>query len=178
VNLEQTKHPGKILSLDQNQIDEAFSKPVRTTNNITEYKNQKITLLNGMFTDRLGVEEIHQEGHKKPIYVSDIERTLIDITVRPIYSGGVYEVLKTFEAAKDKVSTNRLIAILKKMNFTYPYHQAIGFYLEKAKYPESSIKLLEKIEIHNNFYLTYQMKETGFSEKWKLFYPKGMEFIK
>ena len=59
------------------------------------------------------------------------------------------------------------------MDYTYPYHQAIGFYLEKAGYNENVIKLIEKIEIKYNFYLTYEMKEKEFSERWKLFFPKG-----
>ena len=56
-----------------------------------------------------------------------LERTLIDIAVRPFYAGGVAEVAKACEMAKNKeVSVNRLASMLTKMHFGYPYHQAIG----------------------------------------------------
>lgn len=35
----------------------------------------------------------------KKIRVTDLERTLIDIAVRPAYSGGVFEVLEAFKNA-------------------------------------------------------------------------------
>ena len=40
-----------------------------------------------------------------------VERTLIDAAVRPAYSGGVYEVAKAFEQAKDAVSVNAMGAV-------------------------------------------------------------------
>ena len=76
--------------------------------------------------------------------------------------------------AIERISINKLSAMLKKLNFTYPYHQAIGFYLEKAGvYSESQIKIIEKFQRKYDFYLTHQMKDVEYSEKWKLFYPKG-----
>jgi hypothetical protein len=97
--------------------------------------------------------------------------------VRPNYSGGIYEVLHAYEAAKDRVSVNRLMATLKKLDYTYPYHQAIGFYMEQAGYNESVLKLVEKMEIKYNFYLTYKMKEPDYSKRWKLYYPRGFEIL-
>ena len=63
-----------------------------------------------------------------------LERTLIDITVRPIYSGGVNAVLDAYKKSIGKVSVKKIIAILDTINFIYPYYQAVGFYLEKAGY--------------------------------------------
>ena len=63
-----------------------------------------------------------------PLRFTNLERTLIDATVRPVYAGGVFEVRKAYELAKEKVSVNRLAALLQKLDYTYPYHQAIGFY--------------------------------------------------
>ena len=44
------------------------------------------------------------EGDRRvgKIRLTNIERTLIDIAVRPVYSGGVFEVLKAYRLAKDK----------------------------------------------------------------------------
>ena len=162
------------INLVQDEIDEAFAKPCKETNNITIYKDYRICVLNGMFTGQLGVIEIEDEKNRLPIRVTDLERTLIDISVRPIYAGGVFEVLNAFRLALGKISVNRLTAKLKKINYIYPYHQVIGFYLERAGYPESSLQLLKKFKIQYDFYLTHQMKRTDYSDRWRLYFPKGM----
>jgi len=57
------------------------------------------------------------------VRVTNLERTLIDAVVRPAYSGGVFEVAKAFELAKDQVSVNAMGAMLGKLRFAYPFHQ-------------------------------------------------------
>lgn len=170
VNHEQSKKgkTGKSL-ITQENIDKAFSKPMRSTNNYLDYNNQRIYIINGKHSDNLGVIE------RGEIRVTDIERTLIDITVRPQYSGGVFEVLNVFEKAKGEVSVNRISAYLKKLDYAYPYHQAIGFYLEKAGYKENSLKLLEnKFPINCDFYLTYNMQDKEYNKRWRIYYPKNL----
>ena len=54
----------------------------------------------------------------------------------------------------------------------YPYHQAIGFYLERAGYKESVLQLVEELGIEYNFYLTYQMTDIVPNDRWKLYVPK------
>lgn len=92
-----------------------------------------------------------------PLPVTGIERTLIDITVRPAYAGGVFQVFEAFKTAKDRVSVNVLIATLKKMKYVYPYHQAIGFYLEKAGYAEKLWSKLLAMGTDYNFYLAHHL---------------------
>ena len=174
LNSELYERPIPKINLVQDEIDEAFSKPCKETNNITMYKDFRICVLNGMFTGQLGVIEIEDEKNRLPIRVTDLERTLIDISVRPIYAGGVFEVLNAFRLALGKISVNRLTAKLKKINYIYPYHQVIGFYLERAGYPETSFQLLNKFKIEYDFYLTHQMKKTDYSDRWRLYFPKGM----
>lgn len=152
-------------TLEQESIDEAFAKPMRTTNNFTFFEGRKLYLINGKHTDNLGV------FNDKGIRFTNIERTLIDVAVRPDYSGGIFEVLEIYKNAQGVASANKIYSYLKKLNYIYPYHQAIGFYLERAGYKESALKLLEKLPITYNFYLTYEMKNTAYSERWKLYYP-------
>jgi predicted transcriptional regulator of viral defense system len=161
--------------LEQGNIDRAFSCNMRQSNQVARYDDIDIYLLNSKNVGHVGVKDFDFNGIK--LRVTDIERTLIDITVRPNYSGGVYEVLHAYEAARDKISVNRLMATLKKLDYTYPYHQAIGFYMEQAGYSESVLQLVEKMDIEYDFYLTYKIKDAEYSERWKLYYPRGFEIL-
>lgn len=179
-NLEQTPKPssGKS-SLTQSTIDLAFSNAMRTTNNIAEFEFQdekyKAFLLNGQFQNYIGVTQLLYNDRNLPI--TTLERTLIDVTVRPIYGGGVHEVLTAYEVAKDKISVNTLLATLKEMKFTYPYHQAIGFYLELSGYKENLLRLVEKTPFEFDFYLTYKLKNPKYSTRWKIYYPSELDQV-
>ena len=174
VNKEQTAKSRGEGALTQDRIDTALRRPTRMSNNFTEYQNYKIYLLNGKNTGNLGVIQMNGPEEER-IRVTDIERTLIDVTVRPIYAGGVFEVLKAYKLARPKVSVNKLAATLKKLDYIYPYHQAVGFYLERAGvYRESSISLLKKFGFKYDFYLMHQIKEKEYSKKWRLYFPKGL----
>lgn len=174
LNFEQPLKTRPETSLEQKNIDWAFKQKPRTSQNIASYEDHRFCVLNGMHTGRLGIVDTEDDFGKK-IAVTGMERTLIDIAVRPFYAGGVFEVLKAYRAAAGKVSVNKLAAMLKKLNYVYPYHQIIGFYLERAgTYKNTAINLLAKPGIDYNFYLTYQMKDADYSPKWRLFFPKGL----
>ena len=156
--------------MQQVNIDRAFSRPMRKTNNIAQFDDLEVVLLNGKNVDRLEVITININGVELPI--TSIERTLIDIVTRPYYAGGVEEILNAYKEAQGRFSTGRLLATLKNFNYKYPYHQAIGFYLEKAGYDETILKRFDKLDKPYDFYLTYQMKDKSYSTRWKLYYPK------
>jgi predicted transcriptional regulator of viral defense system len=98
---------------------------------------------------------------------------LIDATVKPMYAGGVFEVAKAFALAKDRLSVNKLIPMLRRLDFTYPYHQAIGYYLERAGYKSSQLDLVRRLPMEHDFYLTHEMGETRYEPTWRLFVPNG-----
>ncbi|MBD2864643.1 type IV toxin-antitoxin system AbiEi family antitoxin domain-containing protein [Paenibacillus oceani] len=170
INKEQSDK-GRRTSLStgliQENIDNAFSKPMRKTNNFFDYEGQRIYVINGGYTDNLGVKKING------LAVTDLERTLIDIAVRPDYSGGVYEVLSIYERAKGKISANKLRMYLKNLKYVYPYHQAIGFYMECAGFSETALKIMESFPMFNDFYLTYNIPDREYSKRWRLYYPKN-----
>ena len=174
VNAEQGRKVARESSLQQGRIAAAFARAPRVSNNSCLYEGQRIYLLNGKHTGNLGViNSVGPDG--ETIRVTDIERTLIDITVRPVYSGGVAQVLEAFRFARARVSVNKLLGMLKKIDYVYPYHQAVGFYMDRAGgFRDSQIALLAEMDKKHDFYLTYQMKEMDYSEKWRIFYPKGL----
>ncbi len=178
INEEQRLESWLAGKLTQKTIDAAFRRPVRATKRIAETDDYRVVFLNGKNTSNLGVVEENFIGTGgEPfgrIRVTNIERTLIDITVRPVHSGGVSEVLKAFTLARDIASVNRLAAMLKKLAFIYPYHQAIGFYLERAGYRSSSLDLLRSIPRKYDFYLEHGLKDKVYVKEWRLFVPKWL----
>lgn len=155
--------------LKQENIDRVFSKPPRVTSDKRNYKNFDINFINGQYQNLIGIVKFRDQ-----YAVSDLERTLIDISVRPFYSGGITQVLEAFINAKDKLDTKKLIDYYSQLNYTYPYHQVIGFYLEKAGYnKEVYNEFLNFRDLDFDFYLTYNILHKEFSEKWRLYYPKG-----
>lgn len=175
VNCEGKYIPRAESILEQHKIDLAFRGNGRPSHNITTVRDQRVCLLNGKRTQQLGViDGKGPEGEK--IRLTNVERTLVDITVRPMYAGGVWEVLKAFRVAKENemVSVNKLAATLKELDYVYPFHQAIGFYLERSGvYDEFSLKIFRQFKKEYDFYLTHAMKETAYSKEWRLHFPKG-----
>ncbi len=155
----------------QDSINRAFAGKPRTTANIAKTKDFEICIVAGRNTERLGVVEKEIENIGR-VWLTDLERTLIDITVRPIYAGGVVEVAKAFSGAKDKLSVDALAAMLKKLGYTYPYHQAIGYYLERAGFKPSQLDLLRQQPMNFDFFLTHKMGETEYVKEWHLHVPK------
>lgn len=174
VNHEQRPQPAPIDPPNQARIDAAFRRPQRQTKNIAIWKGMRICLINGKATGRLGVIQGATPQGETYDY-TNLERTLIDATVRPAYAGGVGEVLRAYRRAQPKVSINKLMATLRKLDYLYPYEQAIGFYLERAGvYRESQIELVCERPFEFDFYVAHGMKETEYSPKWRLHYPKGL----
>ncbi|HKV38332.1 MAG TPA: hypothetical protein VJX67_03900 [Blastocatellia bacterium] len=175
VNKEQA-YPSKGTELEQSGIDLAFRNPAkRISAEVAEFRGYKICVVHGAKTGALGVTSVHASPEQETLLVTGIERTLIDIAVRPACAGGPFEVLNAYRVAQPSVSVNKLAALLKQIGHAYPYHQAIGFYLERSgSYTDTQISLLRKFPINFNFYLDHGMKDPAYSEKWRLFYPKGM----
>lgn len=154
--------------LIQENVDLAFNKKPRITQDKRKYKSFTINFISGQNQNRIGIKKF------KKYWVSDIERTLIDISVRPFYSGGVTQVLQSFEEAKEILDTKKLFEYYISMNFIYPYHKVIGYYLEKAGYDLVDYMAFLDLDSDIDFYLTYNILNKEYNEKWKLFIPKGL----
>ena len=171
VNHEQAPKRSSSDSLVQERIDAAFKKAPRVSRNKAKFKDNTILLINGMHTGRYGVITTLGENNEH-IRLTNVERTLIDISVRPVYSGGVHQVLNAYKLARDKVSIELLVSTLKKIGYIYPYHQIIGFYMERTGlYREKELMRFNELGIVFDFYLTHGMRKISYSKRWHLYYP-------
>jgi len=173
VNKEQSPKESSG-TLTQESLDRAFASNARQSNLVLSDANgRRFVILAGKFTGKLEVSEIDGPSGEL-LSLTKLERTLIDITVRPNYAGGVAKVLEAWTTARDRASINIVMATLKKLGYLYPYHQAIGFYLERAGYDARALDLVRRPGLEFDFYLTHGIKEKSYSKEWRLFYPQGL----
>lgn len=171
VTLPHIRKRKQLVELSQEQITASFLRSSRLTQDIASWKGLRIIRVNGTDYNDLGITRLAIPNGKH-IRISDVERTLIDLVIRPEYGGGVVQVQEAFFLAKEEVSTNRLISILRKMELAYPYHQAIGYYMQQADYPESSLHLVRRLGLHKDFYLLHAQSGEKYIPEWRLFVPE------
>jgi hypothetical protein len=70
--------------------------------------------------------------------------------VWPIYTGAVFEIVKVFEVAKEQVSVNGPRAMLRKLNFAYPYQAQAVSWSARATVP--SLDLIRSFPMEHDFY--------------------------
>lgn len=158
--------------LTQQGIDAAFSRQQRVSSNVYVDGTTRYLVVSGKNTGRLEVTEIRTPDGGS-VDTTKLERTLIDIAVRPDYAGGPHVVRDAYAAARDRVSVSVLVATLKALDYAYPYHQMIGFYMARAGYEAKRLEALKKIGLRFNFYLSYGLREPDYDQSWHLFVPKG-----
>jgi hypothetical protein len=174
LNAEQSVKPKPGSGLSQEGIDRAFQGKQRCSAFAFKFESTRIVLLNGKNTNCFGVEERLIEGQQHRLRMTSLERTLIDIAVRSAYAGGVRSVVQAYGAALPRVSIAKLTSTLGALDYVYPYHQAIGFYLARAGCSANELAPLKALGLHWNFYLAHNMRETQYDSDWKLYYPKNL----
>lgn len=172
---QRRTYPVDKRELTQKALDKVFSKKQRESQSAYRALGYRYVLLEGAFTQPGDVDEVTLESSRMPVAVSSLERTLIDIVVRPSYSGGVVQVLEAYKAAHGRINIERMNHLLHRLSYTYPYQQSIGFLLSKAGYADKEIKPFVESVTPLNFYLAYGLLEKVFIPKWKLYVPRGFE---
>jgi len=175
LNWEQKSKSVLSSELTQEGIKNAFSRPQRIPKQgKAAIDGYDVFILNGKQTEQLGVMQIVND-QLGAVRVTDIERTLIDSTVRPEYAGGVKTVLESFKIAKQRkmISESKIVSYLETLCYIYPYHQAIGFYMDRCQmYSKKTLESLQSFPIEFDFYLGYNMKDMEYSPRWRIFFPK------
>jgi hypothetical protein len=174
INVEQSKKPRTHSALTQESIDRAFRNKQRRSRLVYKYNNATITVLSGKNSGNLEVGPSKTPSGEQ-VEATSLERTLIDITVRAAYAGGVAQVLEGFRRSRGRVSVEKVLWVLKGLDYIYPYHQAIGFYIKQAGYGEADQDLVRKLGTPFLFYLSHESKHLALDEDFKVFFPKPLK---
>ena len=173
INHEQSEKPPNEGSLTQEAINKAFGRPPRETKLIYKMPGAIVRVLSGKHTGRLEVRKSRiPSGEVVPI--TSLERTLVDIVVRPNYAGGVEQVARVFGILRGQISIKRLANTLRALDYTYPYHQAVGFYLKHAGYAGSEQRVFAKHKRNFDFYLCNAISDAVLDLDWRIFYPRTL----
>jgi hypothetical protein len=173
LNREQSAKPPPSGPLTQEAIDRTFSKAQRLSQDTYQWGTTRATILSGKHSGHLGVAPYTFRDHGN-LSTTGIERTLIDLIVRPDYAGGPAQVLEAFRRAQNRVSLERLLELLRQLEYRYPYHQAAGFYMQRAGYPEADLLRLEGMGTTLNFYLGYGSIDRDFDQRWRVYSPRDL----
>lgn len=167
VSYELSKKAGAMdKTLSQKDIDRSFAKPSREPQSLS-FLRQEVVVHASKYSGNTGIVP-HGTGN---FSFTDTERTMLDSVVRPELSGGVFNVLNVFTESRGKYSPEKLRSYLLKLDYTYPYHQTIGFYLERAGFGNKELSMFKDMGIKYKFYLDRDIISGSFSEKWNLVYP-------
>lgn len=173
-NYEQSEKPKITDPLTQAAIDRAFRGQQRESTFAFLFGVARIILLSGKKTNNAGVERINISSGAT-VSVTSLERTLIDITVRPKYAGGAAAVLESYKRAKERLSVPRLLNLLRKLDYRYPYHQAVGFYMARAGYPADHLMRVRQFRATEfDFYLAHGLNSKALDKEWRICYPRGL----
>jgi hypothetical protein len=173
VNQEQSPKGSHHTIASQEAIDRAFSRQQRATNYRFVCDAAEIAILNGKGTGRYGVQQLNGPTGRI-LEVTGLERTLVDIVVRPTYAGGVKIVSEAYRRAKDRLTIAKLIKTLHALDYVYPYHQAIGFWLQRAGIPPQRLEPLKKLGMQHKFYVDHGMVNPAYDENWGVYYPREL----
>ena len=99
-----------VLQNTQASLTALFIGKQRQSKLFYTYESLTVTMLSGKKTGKLGVESIAAASGRS-FSATNLERTLVDLTVRPAYAGGIVAALECFRVAKaprinGKASTN------------------------------------------------------------------------
>lgn len=177
ITKEQSKKPDSSEPLSQKNINAAFSRPMRKTNQVASFsykgKVYKVHMLNGKNSNNAGVRFIETNLFSKGVArATTLERTIIDCIVRPCYAGGhktILQALKKARKEKMNLSEYDLLDLLKKLKLKYPYQNSLAYYLKESGYPYEEVR--NNVNKDFVFYLDYEMDERVKNDEFSLYVP-------
>lgn len=179
VSIERKSH-APHNELKQDTINKALCKEGRLPSKILSVMGYEIYLIHSKEANRVGIKRV--QIFEKDYRISTIERTLIDIVVRSEISGGIEEVIQVYKkiATLENISINRIIFILKKLNYIYPYYQIIAYLLYANGFNVDKFK--KEFEFKNDFFLSRGIINENkqnliYNSEFRLYIPKILSQI-
>ena len=171
IHLNQEQSPKNVPTnvVTQEGLNRAFRGKQRQSTFVFRVDDRRVVLINGKHSQNLEVGPVIFNG--EAFNATQLERTLIDITVRPMYAGGALPVLEAYRRARLSVSIPKLMGILTKLDYVYPYHQAVGFYMTRAGYDAALCQQLKRPEPRLDFYLAHNLENPPYDQEWRIYYP-------
>ncbi|MHA1378497.1 MAG: type IV toxin-antitoxin system AbiEi family antitoxin domain-containing protein [Candidatus Helarchaeota archaeon] len=149
-----------------------------TTKKVKRLKNKQYSIIPIITLEKyfFGFTQIEYDNEK--IYVSDIERTILDILNRPEYAFGFEDAIKSILNI-EKVEFTKLYNYLTKLNKKILFHR-IGYLFDSSlfkkalKVPRNFLKNVRRY-IHSVMYFNQSHKSGIFNKKWKVIIPLEIE---
>jgi hypothetical protein len=93
--------------------------------------------------------------------------------VRPQYGGGARTVLKAFKKAREGgiVKSQEIAEVLREVEHSYPYHQAIGFLMDRAGFSKNDTNVFKTSGVEFDFYLEQKIERSLYDAEWRVYYP-------
>lgn len=169
--------PSRPERLSDLQIRTQFLKPHRRTGETETLPSGTIVYVAGKHNDETGILSIPPTHKDFPegSRITDLERCLIDAVVAPQYNGGLLTIPGLFEEASEKLDLETLIAHYQELDFLYPYHQAIGFFLDHCTHKQAAETWRTVFPPSNRFFVDKNAKSSWeLDPRWQVYYPKGL----
>lgn len=180
--MRDRSYPPEQGDLTQAKLDSAYSVQARTTKNIYTFDYEGTTyevyLLEKSAEVDKGIIKISTPHAPIDVPISSIEKTLIECTIKPNYSGGVGEVLNAFRRARGTLKVLRMMQLLKDGHYLFPYEKNILFYMDRAGYSQQQKTLVRERSRSDKkglvTYLEKNMHEKLLDPDIGIYYPKVM----
>jgi len=120
-------------------------------------------MIAGKNTNRLGVEEIAGPA-SETIPVTNLERTLIDIVVRPAYAGGTSQLLKAYPYGERSDIGRPARSHFKAARLRLPLPSAHRFSDAKGGLPQTAgLPNCATLGLDHDFYLAHGLQQPEYS---------------
>jgi hypothetical protein len=158
---ELTIKHNKKNTLQQEDIDKAFTKDYRYTKKIASYQDHRIVVLEPKHTNRIEVIDI--DGFQ----VSSINRALVEMIINIQYFRSYENLLEIFMPIKDHLNIEKVFLVLKTMDLIYPYFNSVGFFLEQLGFSKQKLEIFKLEMSELKFYFEKKRDSYQYDEYWQ-----------
>ncbi len=176
VNSEQSPKPEPPGPLMQHAIDAAFKRSQRVSTHAYVLGEKRFLILNGKHTGSFGVT-LRQAPDGSSIPTTGLERTLVDIVVRPEYAGGPHQILRAYTDAKPLIDISLLVETLQRLGHKYPYRQCVGFFLKLAGFDSALLKVFKEPSMDFDFYVAHALDAPLYDPEWRVYFPRQLQAV-